>query len=400
VEEDADFRYPGAELRDDVPRDLTPVASASTIDRGRFASASRRAEMPATAPPTGSPAMIFDSVPLAPPDSILGLNEAFRQDPNPAKINLSVGVYKDAGGNTPIMRSVKRAEERLLREEKTKDYIAIQGAANYTRHVQELLFPAGHEVLSGARLATVQTPGGTAALRVAADFLQKVMPKSRVWMSDPTWPNHPSIFQAAGREIRTYPYFDALTNDLNFPAMVAALREIPEGDVVLLHDNHHNRRSTVPNAWCRSASGGARAAALVGATRGWAREFVRTRQDFDARAGRLLVASSLKNFDCRTPGRDGHIGQEPAVSPRGRCIRCSNRRRTGGHCLDHSRRPRSPRRMGNRSPRNPRTHQRDENPLRGDPREMRREARLLVHHPAARHVFVLGTDARAGPQAA
>jgi aspartate/tyrosine/aromatic aminotransferase len=215
----------------------------------------RCAKTLAAKPPTGSHAMIFDSVPLAPPDAILGLNEAFRQDPNPAKINLSVGVYKDSSGHTPIMRCVKRAEERLLREEKSKDYIAIQGAANYTRHVQELLFPAGHEVLASARVATVQTPGGTAALRVAADFLQKILPKARVWMSDPTWPNHPSIFQAAGRELRAYPYFNASTNDLNFPAMLAALSEVPEGDVVLLHGCCHNPTGVdpTPAQWAQIA---------------------------------------------------------------------------------------------------------------------------------------------------
>ena len=198
---------------------------------------------------------MFDSVPLAPPDAILGISEAFRNDPRSAKINLSVGVYKDAGGRTPIMRCVKRAEERLLREEQTKDYIAIQGAEAYTAHVQRLLLPPGHDLLASGRLATVQTPGGTAALRVAADFLQKNLPRARVWLSDPTWPNHPSVFQAAGREIRTYPYFDPSNNELNFPAMLAALREIPEGDVVLLHGCCHNPTGVdpTPSQWAQIA---------------------------------------------------------------------------------------------------------------------------------------------------
>ncbi len=190
--------------------------------------------------------MMFDSVPLAPPDAILGLTEAFRQDTRPQKINLSVGVYKDSTGQTPIMRSVKLAEERLLREEKTKNYVAIQGADNYTRCVRDLLFPAGHDVVASGRSATVQTPGGTAALRVAADFLQKVLPKSRVWLSEPTWPNHPSIFQAAGREVRTYPYFDSKSNGLDFSAMLTALRQIPEGDVVVLHGCCHNPTGVDP----------------------------------------------------------------------------------------------------------------------------------------------------------
>lgn len=190
--------------------------------------------------------MILDAVPLAPPDAILGLNEAFQNDPNPHKINLSVGVYKDAEGNTPIMHSVKQAEERLLREEKTKDYLGIGGGAAYTKAVQQLIFPAGHDVVSSGRAATVQTPGGTAALRVAADFFAKILPNAKIWLSDPTWPNHPSIFQASGREVRTYPYFNAAANDLDFPKMIAALRGIPAGDVVLLHGCCHNPTGVDP----------------------------------------------------------------------------------------------------------------------------------------------------------
>jgi len=199
--------------------------------------------------------MMFDTVPLAPPDAILGLNEAFRQDPNPAKINLSVGVYKDADGITPIMHSVKQAEERLLRDEVTKDYVSIQGAENYTRAVQSLLFAPGHEILESRRAVTVQTPGGTGALRVAADFLHKVLPSTRLWLSDPTWPNHPSIFQAAGLEVRTYPYFDPATNGLNFDGMLRALREIPAGDAVVLHGCCHNPTGVdpTPEQWTKIA---------------------------------------------------------------------------------------------------------------------------------------------------
>ncbi|MGE3317254.1 MAG: amino acid aminotransferase [Planctomycetaceae bacterium] len=190
--------------------------------------------------------MILESVPLAPPDAILGLNESFNNDPNPNKINLSVGVYKDADGITPIMRSVKQAEERLLRDEKTKDYLGIQGGAAYTKAVQQLLFPEGHEVLGSGRAVTVQSPGGTAALRIAADFFAKILPKAKIWLSDPTWPNHPSIFQAAGRDVRTYPYFNAGNNDLDFPKMIAALGDIPAGDVVVLHGCCHNPTGVDP----------------------------------------------------------------------------------------------------------------------------------------------------------
>src|SRR6187402_1838071 len=142
---------------------------------------------------------MFDSLPLAPPDAILGLMEAFKQDANPSKINLSVGVYKDEQGNTPILACVKEAERRLLASEKTKGYLSIEGHAEYAARVQELLFGpgpenAGHEVLTSKRAVTAQTPGGTGSLRVAADFLKKHFPRARVWQSKPTWANHPAIF--------------------------------------------------------------------------------------------------------------------------------------------------------------------------------------------------------------
>jgi aspartate/tyrosine/aromatic aminotransferase len=183
---------------------------------------------------------MFETLPMAPPDPILGLAEAFRRDPNPAKIDLSAGVYRDATGKTPIFRAVKRAEERILRQETSKNYLSIQGSAEYAAVVQELLFGSEHEVLASKRVATVHTPGGTGALRVAGDFLKKMCPGKRIWMSQPTWPNHPSVFQAAGLEVKTYPYFDAATNSLAFDEMIAALRQVPEGDVVLLHACCHN----------------------------------------------------------------------------------------------------------------------------------------------------------------
>jgi aspartate aminotransferase len=184
--------------------------------------------------------MTFEVVPKAADDTILGLGEAFDRDPNPNKINLSVGVYKDASGVTPILRSVKQAEARLLENETTKAYISIQGTAEYGRAAQELIFGPEHPVIVARRAVTVQTPGGTGALRVAADFLEKMFPSARVWLSDPTWPNHAGIFQAAGLEVRSYPYFDSTGNTLAFERMLAALADAPPGDVVLLHGCCHN----------------------------------------------------------------------------------------------------------------------------------------------------------------
>jgi aspartate/tyrosine/aromatic aminotransferase len=184
--------------------------------------------------------MTFEEVPQAADDAILGLGDAFDRDPNPQKINLSVGVYRDSTGFTPILRSVKQAEARLLENETTKAYVGIQGTEEYAKAVQELLFGPEHPVIAARRAATVQAPGGTGALRVAADFLKKLFPSAKVWLSDPTWPNHAAIFQAAGLEVRSYPYFDSTANALAFEQILAALADIPAGDVVLLHGCCHN----------------------------------------------------------------------------------------------------------------------------------------------------------------
>jgi aspartate/tyrosine/aromatic aminotransferase len=183
---------------------------------------------------------MFDTLPMAPPDSILGLTEAFKKDPNSQKINLSVGVFKDEQGNTPILASVKEAERRLLATEQNKSYLPIEGHAEYDARVQELLFGQGHEILASKRAVTAQTPGGTGSLRVAGDFLRKHFPTARLWHSKPTWANHGAIFAAAGMKVEVYPYLDASGRGLDLPAMIAGLRTIPPGDVVLLHACCHN----------------------------------------------------------------------------------------------------------------------------------------------------------------
>ncbi len=184
--------------------------------------------------------MLFDQLQPAPPDAILGLTEAFKKDPNPKKINLTVGVYKDESGQTPVLSAVKRAEERLLREETTKSYLPIEGAQEYTARVQELIFGAGHEIVTSGRVATADTPGGTGAIRVAADLLSTLRPGSTVWLSEPTWPNHPGIFEAAGHKVKTYPYYDATTHGLDFAGMMKALQDTGASDVLLLHACCHN----------------------------------------------------------------------------------------------------------------------------------------------------------------
>jgi aspartate/tyrosine/aromatic aminotransferase len=190
---------------------------------------------------------MFDQVEMAPADPILGLSEAFKKDPNPDKINLTVGVYKDEHAATPVLNSVKKAEERILAAEQTKGYLGIDGAPAYAAAVQGLVFGDGHEIIASGRAATTHTPGGTGGLRVAADFIASAFPNSTLWMSDPTWPNHPNIFAAAGVKTATYPYYDAANKCCDWDALVAALKQVPKGDFVLLHGCCHNPTGMDPS---------------------------------------------------------------------------------------------------------------------------------------------------------
>jgi aspartate/tyrosine/aromatic aminotransferase len=183
---------------------------------------------------------MFETLTAAPPDAILGLTEAFKKDENPDKINLSVGVYQDASGTTPVLESVKEAERRLVETETTKAYMPISGNPRYGELVRRLLFGDDHEVVTSGRAATIHAPGGTGALRVAGDFLKTSLPHSGVWVSKPTWPNHHGVFTAAGAHLEEYPYFDAANNCLGFEEMLAWLKELQTGEVVLLHGCCHN----------------------------------------------------------------------------------------------------------------------------------------------------------------
>lgn len=176
----------------------------------------------------------------APPDAILGLTEAFKQDQNPRKINLGAGVFVDENGRTPILKCVKAAEAALLAGAQTKSYMPIAGDARYRQLVQEMVFGTEHPVLTAGRARTAQTPGGTAALRVGADFLYKFFPKATVWLSKPTWANHRGVFAAAGFAVKDYAYYDAAAKGLDHAGFLAALRQIPAGDIVLLHACCHN----------------------------------------------------------------------------------------------------------------------------------------------------------------
>lgn len=209
------------------------------------------------------PSAMFQSILPAPPDAILGLTDAWKNDPNPLKVNLGVGVFKDDAGNTPILPSVKAAEALILQSATTKSYMPIAGAPEYGICVQEMVFGAGHPVVAEGRARTAHTPGGTAALRVGADFLKKVLPDATVWMSSPTWANHKGVFGAAGFKSADYPYYDAAGKGLAFDRMCEVLETVPAGDIVLLHACCHNPSGVDLDAtqW--------RAVAQIASRRGW-----------------------------------------------------------------------------------------------------------------------------------
>jgi len=183
---------------------------------------------------------MFESISAAPADPILGLADLFRADDRPHKINLGIGVYKDETGKTPVLTSVKKAEQYLLENETTKNYLSIDGLPDFARCTQALLFGNDSPLIAAGRACTAQTPGGTGALRVAADFLATQTSVKRVWVSNPSWPNHKNVFNAAGLEVCEYQYYDAANHTLDFDGMLAALQQAQAGDVVLFHGCCHN----------------------------------------------------------------------------------------------------------------------------------------------------------------
>jgi aspartate/tyrosine/aromatic aminotransferase len=183
---------------------------------------------------------MFKNIEMAPADPILGLTDAFKKDTSSGKINLGVGVYKDDTGITPILESVKKAEKIIYAEEKTKSYLGIAGTEEFGKLVRELIFTKESKVIKENRAVTVQSPGGTGALRIAADFIHKFLPNAKIWLSNPTWANHNKVFNAAGIETSSYTYYNTETKGLNFDGMIEDLSKIPAGDVVLIHACCHN----------------------------------------------------------------------------------------------------------------------------------------------------------------
>jgi aromatic-amino-acid transaminase len=172
-----------------------------------------------------------------PQDKILALVGAYRADPRQDKIDLGVGVYKDSTGATPIMRAVKSAEELLWQVQKTKSYVGLAGDPAFSAAMFELVLDGA---VAADRLSAVATPGGTGAVRQALELIKIASPAAKVWLSNPTWPNHPSIVNYLGMPLAEYRYFDTETGSVDFEGMLADIKAIPAGDIVLLHGCCHN----------------------------------------------------------------------------------------------------------------------------------------------------------------
>ena len=183
---------------------------------------------------------MFENLNPLPADPILGLLNQYRQDNNPSKVDLGVGVYKDPQGHTPILECVKTAEAHRLKTEETKVYIGSTGSQGFNSLITELNFGADHQVIESNRVRTVSTPGGTGALRVAADFITRCKKDAVIWVSDPTWANHTGLFETAGLTVKVYPYYDFDNKTLKFNEMLECLKQVSKDDFVLLHACCHN----------------------------------------------------------------------------------------------------------------------------------------------------------------
>jgi len=183
---------------------------------------------------------LFSAVEMAPRDPILGLNEQYNADTNPAKANLGVGVYFDDNGKLPLLQCVQAFEKTMLDKPSARGYLPIDGIAAYDAAVKSLVFGADSEPVKSGRIATIQALGGTGGLKVGADFLKRINPEAKVLISDPSWENHRALFTNAGFTVESYRYYDATTRGLNFDGMLADLDAAAAGTVVVLHACCHN----------------------------------------------------------------------------------------------------------------------------------------------------------------
>lgn len=184
---------------------------------------------------------MFQNVDAYAGDPILSLMEDFKEDTRAHKVNLGIGLYYDGEGVTPQLAAVAKAAEWLNQQPQGATlYLPMEGLALYRSAIQQLLFGVDHQALQQQRVATIQTVGGSGALKVGADFLKRYFPDSAVWVSDPTWENHVTLFSGAGFKVHTYPYFDSATRGVDFDAMLDALQQLPPRSILLLHPACHN----------------------------------------------------------------------------------------------------------------------------------------------------------------
>lgn len=183
---------------------------------------------------------MFEHVDAYAGDPILTLVETFNKDTRESKVNLGIGLYYDEAGRIPLLESVRQAEAARAAQPATRPYQPMEGAANYRQAVQHLLFGAEHPAVKEGRIATIQTIGGSGAIKIGADLLKRYFPASEVWVSSPTWDNHRSMFEGAGFKVHDYPYYDASTGGVNFAAMLDTLKSLPAKSIVLLHPCCHN----------------------------------------------------------------------------------------------------------------------------------------------------------------
>jgi len=183
--------------------------------------------------------LLFSDLKPRPADPILGLSVAFKADSNPNKIDLGPGIYKDDTGHTPVLQCVKAAEQFRVDNETSKTYINSAGSSLFNEKIAGLNL-GDHRVIRENRIRTISTPGGTGALRIAGELIKSCKPGATIWVSNPTWANHPGVFTAAGLNVKTYPYYDYENKCLDFAAMLEALKQVPEDDAVLIHACCHN----------------------------------------------------------------------------------------------------------------------------------------------------------------
>ena len=183
---------------------------------------------------------MFEHLAAVIPDPILGLMAAFRADPDPRKVDLGIGVYRDEHGNTPVPDAVRRAESALLERQTTKAYVGPAGNAGFNQAMERMVLGAAHPALTAGRVRSVQTVGGCGALRLGAELIRAAAPDAVVHVSTPTWANHTPLLAGSGLKLERYPYFDPATGGVQFEAMTVALERLPAGAVVLLHASCHN----------------------------------------------------------------------------------------------------------------------------------------------------------------